>query len=29
MDIIVGLCFLKVFTGSEKHVHLYFWTMKI
>jgi len=25
----VSLFFLKVFTGDEKHVYLYFWTMKI
>jgi len=25
----VGLLFLKVFTADERHVYLYFWTMKI
>jgi len=25
----VGLLFLKVFTGVERHVYVYFWTMKI
>jgi len=27
----VGLLFIKVFrpTGDERHVYLYFWTMKI
>jgi len=25
----VGLLFLKVFTADERHIYLYFWTMKI
>jgi len=29
IKIIVGLLFLKVFTADERHVYLYFWTMKI
>jgi len=29
INIMVGLLFLKVFTGDERHAYLYFWTMKI
>jgi len=28
-NIMVGLLFLKVFTGVERHVYLQFWTMEI